>query len=249
MPAAARSAESAQKDTPTTLRLRAEDGAASGARPRRSPRPRRPRTAPADASERTSPAKSGVRSGATSRISRISSSASSAVSPGIVRRSAWSDAARRVARVLLPAFDQRRVQRCRSRRTDASDSRAAAGRAPRYRRGRGPSSRSRRSRGADATRAQRGRSSRPRDGRSHDARRRPAAPWARSRSRRPREARRRPPPVPTLATSSSDDGGDDHIARGARAASPRRQRACTPRGFPSCRTRRARRADRPPASR
>ena len=112
-------------------------------------------------------------------------------------------AARGIARELLAALDQRRVQRRRARRAGGALRLAAARRALRARRGSGPSSRSRQRRDPAASRARRRPRSRSRSRRSRGARRRPAARSARRRSRRRRCTRSSTASVPIDASSSS----------------------------------------------
>ena len=177
MPASAISAASVQNGTPTgsatpAIRPTSSANGWSGRRPRTAPGRRRaaPRRRRRSRAARARPA----------RASR----------PGIVRRSPGEQAPRRVARVLLPALDQRGVQRAGADERVPVARLQRAGRAPPARRARDPSSRSRRRRGPAASRARR-------------------RPPSRSRSRT----------KPRWATASCSSVGSTTIAASARTRS------------------------------
>ena len=235
-PRAASSAESAQNGTPTISGSAPRTGAAQRRTARTTSASSSTSNGSRDASARTRPLEVGVGRGrAVEDSPDLASTARSTVSPGIVRRSAWSDAARRVARELLAALDQRRVHAAAAEVGGASGRRAAGDRAPRCRRGRGPSSRSRRCRDRAASRARRGRSSRPRDATKPRCATRDLHVGGLGDDRGVRAHRGGDRLRADARELLVGDGGEDHVAAQARAARPRPSRACTPPGSPSCR--------------
>ena len=212
--------------------------------PARSRRPPRPRTARARSERGPRPRSRGRPRRLASTISRSSCSASAAVSPGIVRRSACSTQRAGIARELLPALDERRVDaaaaelRVRRIRAQPAVELLDADEDAAHLRDRVDAEI------AAASRARRARASRPPDATKPRCATASCSLGRLGHDRRVGAHARGDRLGSDARELLVGDGGQDHVAAQARAARPRPSRACRRRGSPSCRTRHGRRGGR-----